>query len=384
MIPSQNFLSPSEQRSVKQSFSSLVDSMRYLQRSKELERSIAESREVIGGRLLSLETLKVDIAEAIERLKDSLGEARVQELSKQIIGFTTIAVDQMKERVTGESQKELDQLVSDSRSERTKTVKSLEAFLAGAPLTLVERSIAIELKDAAYSAIARYRCEDDVQYEFSLDTKGSPFFRTAFRLGQFDRALRIPVGLGKSWLKREPVPDYQRLDQYVLLSADATETSLVVECHDTEKEAKLKIVYTRQGTHSSLTLQYTQADATVDVTADPNLNAHLDTEIFIRSMERLWLGINDLERRKVSLTRIVSSGKSILDDLDCAEFHEKCWKAIRPKMKEILGKSQPISGSFPPDSEVLDSKSVKEKLKVLGTQGAQVAALLGLSLSDSE
>lgn len=382
MIPSQNYLSPSEQRSVKQSFSSLVDSMRYLQRSKELERSIAESREVIGGRLLSLETLKVDIAEAIERLKDSLGEARVQELSKQIIGFTTIAVDQMKERVSGESQKELDQLVSDSLSEKTKTVKSLEAFLAGAPLPLVERSIAIELKDAAYSAIARYRCEDDVQYEFSLDTKGSPFFRTTFKLGQFDRALRIPVGLGKSWLKREPVPDYQRLDQYVLLSADATETSLVVECHDTEKEAKLKIVYTRQGTHSSLTLQYTQADATVDVTADPNLNAHLDTEIFIRSMERLWLGINDLERRKVSLTRIVSSGKSVLDDLDCAEFHEKCWKAIRPKMKEILGKSQPSSGSFPPDSEVLDSKSVKEKLKVLGTQGAQVAALLGLSLSD--
>lgn len=362
----------------------MVDSMRYLQRSRELDHSIAEATDAIGNRLLGLETLKVDITEAIEKLKDSLGEARVQELSKQVMGFTTIAVDQMKEKITNESRSHLDQLVFDSKSERTKTVKSLEAFLAVAPLTLVERSIIVGFKDGAYSASARYRCEDEIQYEFSLDTKASPFFRGVFRLGQFDRALKIPVGLGKSWLKKEPVPDYQRLDQYVLLGAETTESSLIAECVDTEKDSRLKIVYTRQGTHSSLTLQYSQGGATTDVTGEPSLNAHLDSDAFIRSMERLWLGINDLERRKIALTKIVCNGKSILEDLDCADFHEKSWKAIAPKLKEIVNKSSSVNDDqLARENELLDAQSIREKLKVLGPQAGQVAALLGLSLEEA-
>lgn len=363
---------------------SLVDSMRYLQRSRELDRSIAEASDSIGNRLLALETLKVDITEAIEKLKDGLGEARVQELSRQVMGFTTIAVDQMKERVTNESRSHLDQLLFDSKSERTKTVKSLEAFLAVAPLTLVERSMIVEFKDSAYSATARYRCEDDIQYEFSLDTKASPFFRGVFRLGQFDRALKIPIGLGKSWLKKEPVADYQRLDQYILLGAETTESSLIAECLDAEKESRLKIVYTRQGTHSSLTLQYSQGGAMVDVTAEPSLNVHLDADAFIRSMERLWLGINDLERRKIALTKIVCNGKSILEDLDCADFHEKSWKAMAPKMKEMMSKASSINiDPLTHENELLDTRSVREKLKVLGPQAGQVAALLGLGMEEA-
>ena len=384
MLPSQHYLSSPEERLVKQAFSSLVDSMRYLQRSKELDRSIVETKDSIETRLLSLETLKIDITEAIEKLKDGLGEARVQELSKQVMGFTTIAVDQMKEKITAESQKQLDQLVFDSKSERTKTVKSLEAFLAVSPLALVERSIVVEFKESAYGAIARYRCEDDIQYEFSLDTKASPFFRGIFRLGQFDRTTRIPIGLGKSWLKKEPVAEYQRLDQYILLGAEITESSLIAECLDSEKEARLKIVYTRQGTHSSLTLQHTQGGVTVDVTADPSLNAYLETEGFIRSMERLWLGINDLERRKVGLTKIVNSGKSILEDLDCENFQEKSWKAMAPKIREQIGKTSTLGeGPLTRDSETLDSRAVREKLKVLGPQAGQVAALLGLGMDES-
>ena len=377
MIPSQRYAAQPDLKSVAQSFSSLVDSMRYLQRSHELDQKITELKDVAEKRLVSLETLKVDISESIEKLMDSLGEARALELSKQIMGFSNTAIDQMKQRISAEAQKQVALFALDSNSEKTKTAKSLEAFLSTSPLPVIEHTIIVTLQDTAYGAKARYRCEDDVQYEFSLDTKVSPFFRTHFKLGEFDHSLKVPIGLGKSWLKKNPVPDFERLERYVVLSAEATESSLILECSDPEKEARLKIVHTKQGGHASLTLEYSHGNTTLDVTSDPSLNACLDSESFIRAMERIWLGINELERRKISLTQIICSKKSLLEEWDLTEFLARAWKAIAPSIIEAV---KATAGKAEAGSEVLDEKVVKEKLKVLGKEADQIAAILHLKL----
>ncbi len=375
MIPSQRYAAQPELRSVAQSFSSLVDSMRYLQKSKELDEKIDELKEETEERLESLDALKTDILKLIEKQTENLGESRAAELSKQIIGFSTTAIDQMKQKINQETQKEHNALVSDSNSEKTKTMKSLEAFLATSPLPLIEHSIVLTLQDMAYGAKARYTCQDSIQYEFALDTKVSPFFRTQFRLGEFDHSLKIPVGVGKSWLKKNPVPDFQRLDQYVIFTAEATESSLILECSDTEKEAHLKIVYTKQGNHTSLTLEHSQDGSTLDITSEPSLNVHLDTESFIRSTERIWLGINDLERKKISLSRITCDDKSVLEDWKSADFLTKAWKAIAPRIREAMKAKGDKSVT---DSDNLDEKTVREKLKTLGPQAEQIVSILRL------
>lgn len=370
MLPSQSYSSKAQGRSIRQAFTSLVDSMLYLQRLHELERKREESKEHAESRLIALETLKVDVAEDIAKLKDVLGEARTNELSKQIGGFSTTAVEMMKQKMNQEAQKQLATMDSDYNSEKTRAVKSIEAFLSTSPLSVIDRSIEVTLQDGAYAAKARYRCQDSIEYEFMLDAKVNTFFKGQLRLGVFERNLRIPIGLGRSWLKKEPVPDYRSLEQFVVTYAEATETSLVVESSETEGADRVKLIYSRHGDHASLTLQYSQAAGTIDVTQEPGLNIHLDSDAFIRTMERIWIAMNDLEKRKVAITKIMCENKSLLETLEFSEFFDKCWKATSSSVREAM-RLAPQD-----DPEALDKTFVIEKLKSLGSEANDISEML--------
>ncbi len=375
MLPSQSYSPQTQLKSVKQAFLSLVDSMQYLQRTRELEKKIDEATEQGEKRLVALETLKLDISDDISKLKDVLGEARANELSKQVASFVSAAIDQTKQRINQETQKQLSALTSDRDSEKTKTVKSVEAFLSTSPLPLITRTIRVDSRNGAYASSARYRCQDNIEYEFSLDTKMNSFFKNQCRLGVLDRTLRIPIGLGRSWLKKEPVPDFRSLEHYVVADAEATDTSLIVESSDEDSDAKLKLVYTKHGDHTSLSLSHSSGGVTTDITSEPGLNVHLDSDAFVRLMERLWMGVNELEKRKTTLTKVLCDNVSILENLECAEFFVKSWEAIAPNVKAAIKPGGDKRGD-----ESLDSDTVSEKLKVLGSDALQIANILGVEL----
>ena len=376
MTPSQSFSTQSQAKSVKQSFLSLADAMLYLKRNRELEQKIIETKDLLDKRLIALETLKVDVSDDLAKLKELLGESRTADLSRQISGFSTAAVDQLKAKLTQEAQEQLGLFSSDSDTEKTKIVKCLEAFLSTTPLSLIDRSVLLDLQEATYASRARYRCQDNVEYEFSLDTKISPFFKSRFKPGQLDRTLKVPVGLGKSWLKKDPVPDFRNLEQFTLTSAEATETSLMVESASEDAEERLKMIYTRHGARVSLSLIFSSAGKSVDITSEPGLNAHLDSDKFIRLMERIWLAINDLERRKIALTKLVSNNNSILENLDSMEFFMKSWEAIAEPVREAVKSSSNRVSS----DDALDKRTVKEKLSVLGSDATQIAGVLGIEI----
>lgn len=370
MLPSQSYSSKTQGRPIKQAFTSLVDSMLYLQRLRELERKREESKEHAESRLIALESFKVDVAEDITKLKDVLGEARTSELSKQIVGFSTTAVEMMKQKMNLEAQKQLSTMESDYNSEKTRAIKSIEAFLTTSPLSVIDRSIEVTLQDGAYAAKARYRCQENIEYEFMLDAKVNTFFKGQLKLGVFEKGLRIPIGLGRSWLKKEPVPDYRSLEQFVVTYAEATETSLVVESSETEGADSVKLIYSRHGDHASLTLQYSHAAGTIDVTQEPGLNVHLDSDAFIRTMERIWIAMNDLEKRRVAIAKIMCENRSLLETLEFSEFFGKCWKAISVAVREAVRLA-------PQDEqESLDKAFVNEKLKSLGSEANEISEML--------
>jgi hypothetical protein len=354
--------------------------MRCLARSRELDDESEQARVLGKEKISSLEVLLGQISGSIDKMKETLGEARSQELSKKIVGFSSTVFDQTKDRITEETEKQVQQLIADSKSEKTKTLKNLEAFLATSPFTIVDRSIDVEKKEAAYGAVAKYRCQDDIEYEFSLDTKASPFFRSQLSPVQFDRSLKLPIGFGKSWLKKDPVPDFEHLDEYVVKSAEATETNLIAEFVDPQKDSTVRGVYSRQGTHTSLSLHYTDVGKSIDISADPNLNANLDSDSFVRVMEKLWLATNDLEERKISLVRLSCDGKDVLEGLQADEFIQRAWKVVAPRVKNALKESS--SGT---DSKIkllgepFDVGMVMEKLKSLGDQANEIAFAIGLS-----
>ena len=107
MLPSQSYSSKAQGRPAKQTFTSLVDAMLYLSRLQDIERKREEAKEQAESRLIALETFKVDVLEDIAKLREVLGEVRTNELSKQIGGFSSTAVEMMKEKMISEAQMQL-------------------------------------------------------------------------------------------------------------------------------------------------------------------------------------------------------------------------------------------------------------------------------------
>src|SRR5271155_380855 len=158
---------------LKQAFSSLIDTMRDAQRMRESEEKIQEIEETNKRQTASLDKLKDEFRDVALSHQDTLGKELTESLEKQVSSVILVAVDLARKKIGGKYSTELkdNQLVLET--EGKKTFKSLEAFLATVPFSLLDKSMNLKLLSGAYSANVKYNCEDNIQFEFSLDCKRS-------------------------------------------------------------------------------------------------------------------------------------------------------------------------------------------------------------------
>ena len=213
--------------------------------------------------------------------------------------------------------------------------------------------------------------------EFSYDTKKSRVFSKEFRLSTFERDFRVPISIGKTWLRRDQVPDYERIDQYALVSAESSDSNLIVIFKHLEKDSSLRVVYSKHDSHASLSIVYSDSQRKVDITSTPSLNRFLDSEPLERTMERLWLSIIDLENYKVGLTKLISDDVNLLDKLDCFEFFAKSWRLIAPKVIQEMKSSV----DSPANDEKLTVSFALERVGLLGENADPILEILELDKS---
>jgi hypothetical protein len=382
----ERLVQPESKRVLKQAFSSLIDAMRDAQRAHGMEDKIRDIEETKKRRLAALEKLQKEIAGGVMSLQDTLGEELVGDLEKQISSLSLVAINltrkKMEERYSAELKSE--QLALES--ERTKTLKSLEAFLATIPFSLLDKSINLKLLSGAYAATARYNCANNIQFEFSLDCKKSAVLNKEFTLTSPEGEIKVPISLGKSWLKKEPAPDYEGLGHYVLSEAEVTGPHLAARYVYPEKSSAISIINSKRGYHASLTVEYSSSDTKVNITSEPALNKFLNSEQIDKSSEELAQSILELENYKINLVKVVSDGKAVFEDgkLDEKQFFAKAWGIIEPEVEAALrdgGGS--VDGDIAPsdrgESESLDRTFVRQKITSLGESGSTFLASLKLS-----
>jgi hypothetical protein len=363
-------------RILKQSFTSLLDAMRFAYQKEQLENKVSEIEAKSKKGLADLDDLNGKIETLIKGLSDEVPRESLDELSGQISGFSHLAIEQAKAKVEQKNGSQLGELHSQLDSEITKTRQSIEAFIATSPFMILDKVLTVKLVDGAYEAKGAYRCSDDIQYEFSYDTKKSRVFSKEFRLSTFEKDFRVPISLGKTWLRRDQVPDYERIDQYALLSAESSETSLIVVFKHLEKESRLKVVYSKHDSHSSLSVMYADSQKTVDITSTPSLYRFLDTEPLEKTMERLWLAVLDLENFKSGVTKLVSEEVNVLGDkLDCFEFFAKSWRIIAPRIIQEMKNAGETQNST---DERLTVPFAMERIGLLGENAEPILEILDL------
>ncbi|MGI0081388.1 MAG: hypothetical protein ACRECH_17420, partial [Nitrososphaerales archaeon] len=228
MEPSQGLISASETGGLSLSFASLVDATRHARNRSELRDKIEETKRRKEKTAQDLDRLCGKFSAEIHAMDEALGKEWTEELSKQVVNFSNAAIQQIREKVEVQARKQMEEYFSLAEEERAKSLKGLETFLSTNLLHFIDRVIAVKLVDGIYHASSRFQCYGEIGYEFLLDSSGSNLFgKELISSGHIKSEIKIPVRIAKSWIKKDPVVDFVRLDQYVLTSAEATDTSLI-------------------------------------------------------------------------------------------------------------------------------------------------------------
>ncbi|HVC26862.1 MAG TPA: hypothetical protein VND40_01750 [Nitrososphaerales archaeon] len=258
-------------------FTELADAVRY---SQNWGRSIEEQNEARtrgDEQQEELEDLAGRISKAFDDLHLDVSDS--ENLSRKINEFAALAIQQTKDRVKAKLEATLEDMESESRSEELKAKRSLESYLAATPLPVTDEEISLELSDGSYSAKAEYKCPGEIGYEFLLNTPSSPHFRSEFTFAGVRKGVKLPVRLGKTWLRKEPVPDFEKLDDYALTKARASKNHLEASFTDHETGSTVDLVFSRSGSDSFATIEYSDEKGKVDVTGEPALSKHLDLQL---------------------------------------------------------------------------------------------------------
>ncbi len=346
----------------------MADAVRY---SQNWERSIKEqdeARTTAKRQLDELDELGKRIAKAFDDL--SLDAEESHGLSRKINEFASLAIQQTKDRVKANLKAALEDSMSESKSEELKAKRSLESYLAATPLPVIDEEVSLELSDGSYSAKAEYKCPAEREYEFLINTAGSPHFRGEFTFASFRKGIRLPVRLGKTWLRKEPVPDFEKLEDYALYRAKASKNHLEATFVNHGTGGKVSLVFSRSGKDSFVTIEYSDDKGKVDVTGEAALSKHLDLSSIKGATGQLLDAIMDMRKDKLQLSKLETGGEDILATLDCLGFMERA-VLILAQSKESMEAMQGVN-----------PKLAMERLKLLGPGGTKIIETLGLSKRD--
>ncbi len=347
-------------------FTELVDAVRFSQNWRRILEEQQEMKEGAAKQIEALDSLKSEISQALEDVK--LDPEASKALSNKVNEFAALAIQQAKERIDAKLKVELERSSSQSASEELKAKKSLESYLASAPLPVIDEQVTVALSNGSYSAMAEYRCAGEIEYEFLLNTGVSKLLRGELTFAELQKGVRLPVRLGKAWLRKEPVPDFEKLDGYSLSKARASKNHLTATFVSHETHGQVDLVFSRSGSDSFVTVEYSGDGLKVDVTGEPGLSKHIDLVSVKNAAGNLTDAIVDLKRQKLRLTKLKAGEEDILAMLDCLGFAKRAVGVII-QSKESMAEIRKI-----------DPKLALERLKLLGPSGSTLIGTLGLSV----
>ena len=345
-------------------FTELADAVRYSQNWGRSIKEQNEARTKASEQLEELERLAGRISNAFDEIQVDVEDS--ESLSRKITEFAALAINQTKARVEAKLETTLQDLVTESRSAELKAKRSLESYLAATPLPVTDEEISVELSDSSYSAKGEYKCPGEIEYEFLLNTASSAHFRGEFTFAGVRKGVRLPVRLGKTWLRRQPVPDFEKLDDYALTTARASKNHLEATFVNHETGTSVDLVFSRSGKDSFVSIEYSDEKGRVDVTGEAALSKHIDLQLMKGATSKLLDAILDLRKDKLQLSKLECAGDEVLETLDCLGFMERAVFVLTQSKESMKAMS------------AVDPKMAIERLKLLGPGATKMMETLGL------
>jgi hypothetical protein len=362
--------------SLRQTLTHLFDAVRYSDHANDLEEASRAADGRLQADLGKLEKMSEEVSNMVSSLESESAGA-LKELAQQLEGFLTTAIEQAKEKLQRSVKEEFEGYTRSRESERDKALKSLEAFLATDPLPVIENLVEVRLQEGLYEAKSRCECEGGMKYEFRLAAHNTRLFQQEFALSQLGYELKVPVRFSRAILKKGRVPGFERLDQYILASAETSGGKIRASFQKADDGANLKVVTSGSKPEDFVGLEYSDQSVAVNVMNDPALTAHIDLQGIKKAMGDIVNEMTDLSKKKVALLKLTMDGEEPLNDVDYRRILQEVLKLLGPSYKNVI---QKVSASGPKNGggNSLSLSFIQERLKVLGELSVTVSQALGL------
>lgn len=307
--------------------SELFDAAVHGEKAEENLRRLGELDEELERAVERLRLLEDRISGAVEEYVEESGDPDSKVFAESVAKFVSAAAKQEEARIRKRFDEEKRAAESAANSESELAKASMEVFLSRCPLRVEEKRFSLRLMEDSYVLACRYRFPGKIECEFLLDTKANPALAKPTTPATLGFKLRLPVGVGKSWLG-QAAPQLLKLDKYVLSEAEAAENSLVYVLADEEDSSTLRVVYTKNERASAVSLTYRDESGQVDVTGNPALAKYLDSEGFKALSETLLRAILQLEPKKLKLTQLLLEGEDVFEKRKHFEFALRVLEAL--------------------------------------------------------
>jgi len=363
--------------SLRQTVTHLFDAVRYSNRAQELEDSANEEERRLEVELSKLESQTEKIARLIADMKGEPA-TELKDLSRQLEEFLGTAKAMARDKLQKSAKEDLDDYRRRAGSERDKALKSLESFLASDPLPVTDFLVQVRLTEGVYEARSKYECEGGMKYDFRLASQDSKLFRQELMLSEFGYELKVPVRLSRAILKKQMVPGFERLDQYVLANAETSGGKIRANFVKTGG-ANLKVVTSGSAEQDFLGLEFTDGAESVNVMNDPALSAFVDPTGFRSATSLVASEMDELSKKKVALLKLTLDGDDPLSNLDYQRILESVLQVLGPSYREVVNRlvrTPPSAG--PAANGAMTLTFIQERLKVLGGLGPKIAVQLGV------
>ncbi|MHB1492136.1 MAG: hypothetical protein ACYCR7_00565 [Thermoplasmataceae archaeon] len=369
-------------RQFKAFFTYMIDAIGSQRDSSAQAEALEKLKASIPGELSDIDSLVISISKVFEAYRNEKGISSILDTENTIINFTKGAIENYKKRIVEEKNQKIAELSANINALLLNANKSMQAYLSSDPLDILDYSIGIKWVNGAYEGIARYSCQNGIEYDFTLNIRDFELLKESLKFSTLEKGLKIPVRSASTWIGKEPQLDYEKLDRYSLVSTTINKGNLFVVFQDFEKSSSFTFVMSRGTENSFLSVEYKDENGSLDITGQPAMNNMLEIERIEDPLDRIYGTLLELEQNRLKLTKLSVNGNDILIGPSYLDFGRIIFGLMKENFKEYISTLSEKNSDLTVNNGF--SKSyVRDRLRVLGQLGNDMLVELGLRNSEN-
>ena len=328
-------------------------------------------------------TVETAISGAVSRSKEQEMIVKYADKSKD---FLKKFIEDGKTKFSEEIFREINEFEKKVEENDEENRRTLESFFIQDPLPIINKKYTIKSTKDGYSAKVQIDYDGNISSLFDIASSEISFWKRHIKARDFIKGLEIPARMKKPFLKKELVPDFITMDDYILsdlmISGKELEVVLRKRLDTSAERFRLKMNFVDE--FSAEVYYAEENEVEKNIQAVPELKNTLNILRLRELGEKILEQVEDLYPKKQKLEYLYLNGKDVLEENLVFGLMQKIAEIFAPTISEIKKhspfeeelslKSEDESGNR---SEIYLKKSVvKDKLYGIKEKGRKLFDIL--------